>query len=265
MKIGLNFDTFTSLFDEAVKAGYDYAECPFCIFAEKSDEEIAEMKKKSDESGMPILAANCLFWGEVKLLGEGATPRATLIEYLKRGFTKAEQLGVKKVVCGSGRGRSLPEGYDTEKGLDELAEIFRMTADIAAKHGCLIVIEPLNDKETNICTSVKEGAAFVARIDHPHVKLLADSYHMRAVRESFDALGDYKDILMHMHIAEGIEGETSLRACPNRKDENNIKSFVDALKAIGYDDTLTVEANKPEDQVVVLINEAIEVLRDWTK
>ncbi len=263
MKLGYNCDTFTDLYDMAVEAGFDYLECPFCILAEKSDEEVDQLRAKTDATGIPVLSANCLFWGEVKLLGEGATSRETLVEYLERGFTKAERLGMKKVVCGSGKGRSLPDGYDTEKGLSELAEIFRMTADIAAKHGCIIVIEPLNAKETNVCKTVKEGADFVKLIHHPSVMLLADSYHMRAERESFDTLKNYKGLLMHAHIAEGIEGETELRACPNMKDENNIKSFVYALKEMGYDDTLTVEANKPNGNIGAVIAESVQAIRTW--
>ncbi len=265
MKIGFNCDPTTDLYEAAARAGYDYVEAIFCFLAENSAEEIASIKKKIGKHGVPVLSANCLFPGDFKLLGKDATARETLVAYLERGFSNAESIGIKKVVCGSGRGRSLPEGYDVEKGTRELAEIFRMVADIAAKHGCMIVIEPLNAKETNICKTVKEGMAFVTLTDHPAVKLLADSYHMRAERESFDTLKDYKGTLMHAHIAEAIEGSTDLRACPNKKDENNIKSFVDALKAMGYDDTLTVEANKPTENIEAVITEAREALSAWAR
>lgn len=265
MKIGYNFNAFTDTYEAAVKAGFDYVETTFCDLAVQPESEVLALKAKTEKSGVPVLSANCLFWGTTQLLGENATPKDELNAYLEQGFTNAELLGIKKVVCGSGKGRSIPEGYDTEKGLDELAEIFRRTADIAARHGCLIVIEPLNPNESNVCTSVKDGADFVARIHHPAVKLLADSYHMRAIREGFDTLSSYKDILYHTHIAEAIEGETSLRRCPNRADENNIRSFVTALKEMGYDDTLTVEANRPEEKLLETITESLEVIREWLK
>lgn len=265
MKIGYNCDPTTEFYEIAARAGYDYVEAIFCFLAENTAEEIDAIKKKIAKHGVPILSANCLFPGDFKLLGENATEKDVLIEYLERGFSNAQSVGIKKVVCGSGKGRSLPDGYDVEKGMRELAEIFRMIADIAVKHGCMIVIEPLNAKETNICKTVKEGMAFVELTNHPAVKLLADSYHMRAERESFDTLKDYKSALSHTHIAEGIEGSTELRACPSRKDENNIKSFVYALKAMGYDDTLTVEANRPEANAEQRIAESAEVLREWAK
>lgn len=265
MKIGYNCDVFTELYDTAVAAGYDYVEAIFCNMVDQPDEAILALREKTERTGVPVLSANCLFNGKIQLLGEDATPKDEVIEYLERGFKKAEMLGIKKVVCGSGKGRSIPEGYGEEKGKKELVEIFRMVADIAEKHGCLIIIEPLNSKETNVCQSVKEGNEFVKLINHPSMKLLADSYHMRAERESFDTLADYKDVLMHTHIAEGIEGSTSLRACPNRKDENNIKSYVKALHAMGYDDTLTVEANKPTENLAAIITESCEVIHEWLK
>lgn len=265
MKIGYNCDPTTDLYETAARAGYDYVEAIFCFLAENTAEEIDCIKKKIERYGLPVLSANCLFPGNFKLLGEDATEKDVLLEYLERGFSNAESIGIKKVVCGSGKGRSLPEGYDVEAGTRELAEIFRMIADVAVKHGCMIVIEPLNANETNVCKTVKEGMEFVTLTNHPAVKLLADSYHMRAERESFDTLKNYKDVLAHTHIAEAIEGSAALRACPSRRDENNIKSFVYALKAMGYDDTLTVEANRPETDVEAIIAESAEVLREWAK
>lgn len=263
MRIGFNCDIFTDAYETAANAGFDYIEAIFVKFDGKTDAEIDAVKARIEKAGVPVFSANCLFFGDIQLLGEDATPWDKVEAYLEHGFSCAEKLGIKKVVCGSGKGRSIPEGYDKEKGTQELVSIFRKTADIAAKHGCMIIIEPLNFKESNVVNTVKEGLALVEMINHPSVQLLADSYHMRAVKESFDTLKNYKDVLAHTHIAEAIEGETSLRAYPNRKDENNIRSFVDALREMGYDDTLTVEASTPESGYAEAVKEAYVAIKSW--
>ncbi len=54
-----------------------------------------------------------------------------------------------------------------EKAWRQFEEFGRMAGDIAAKHGVVIVLEPINGTETNLMKTVIEGVALARKINHP--------------------------------------------------------------------------------------------------
>ena len=49
---------------------------------------------------------------------------------------------------------------------------------IAQSYGIVVCVEPLNRAESNFINTLQEGAEIVRRVNHPHIRLLADLYHM---------------------------------------------------------------------------------------
>jgi D-psicose/D-tagatose/L-ribulose 3-epimerase len=109
--------------------------------------------------------------------------------------------------------------------------------DEAAQHGITAVIEPLNPRETDIVHTVAEGLLLAERVGHPCVKLLADFYHMRLISEDMGNIVRAGTMLRHAHIANP-DG----RRFPRHRDEDRYDDFFAALKAIGYQGMLSVEA-----------------------
>lgn len=66
-------------------------------------------------------------------------------------------LGIKTCVLGSGRSRSVPDGFDRENGLEQIHSALRVIDDEAGEHGIRVAIEPLNRLETNVFTTVRKS------------------------------------------------------------------------------------------------------------
>ena len=138
------------------KAGYEYVELPFSSVAAMTDETFLELKKKADKAPLPIEAMNSMLPGDFVLCSPDGTSER-LKEFLERGFSRAESLGVKIVVFGAGRARNRLEGMSEEEGYDWLEKYLRMAAPLAENHGIRIAIEPLRAQESNIINHVKEA------------------------------------------------------------------------------------------------------------
>ncbi len=265
MKIGVNFRANNPvLWERASETGADYAEVSGWSYMQLDEFEFAAAEKNMKDSGIPIKTMNGLFIPELKLVGEDVTPAEEVKSYLEKCFARAERLGVKTAVWGSGKARSYEESFGRERAEEQLIETGIAVGDTAEKFGIRVAIEPLNHFETNIFYTVKEGAEFCRKINHPAVKLLADSYHMLVENESFDTLKDYSDVLIHAHIASGVAGRKDIREIPEKSDKYNIKAFLFALKDAGYNDTLTIEAGGKQDFILEL-KEGVEAIKSWDR
>ena len=263
MKIGATGGILGPQYDLVKKCGYDYFETAMSSIAGYTEEQMAEALERVKTVGLPVSNTNGLLSGEIHLTGPEATSDEELTAYLERAFSRAEKLGVKTAVWGSGAGRKIPEGFDLDLAHRQLLNAGRIIGDTAAKYGITVVIEPLCKRETNVFNTVTESIEFMKELNHPAVKVLADSYHMRAESEPFSHVAENIADILHTHIAEAIEGSYDLRVTPDRKDENNIKAFVDTLKACGYEGGISVEAGKRTEDYEYDLTEAARALRQW--
>lgn len=151
-------------------------------------------------SGPPVLAANVFLPSTVRLVGPDEGTEGVLA-YVREAVARLQQLGVKILVFGSGGPRRIPDGYDRERALTELAEFCRHAAGIADAAGITLVLEPLRRAESNVWNSVGEVAAFIRERRLDGVRLLADLYHMREDGEPVSAVTEHADLLAHTHVA----------------------------------------------------------------
>lgn len=216
------------------RLGFDYIEPSVASMMQKDaggrKEDLGRMKA----SGLAAETFNCLFPGDMTLVGEGADPKA-IREYLKNAFAMTAAFEAKAVVFGSGRCRRCPEGYPYQKAYREVVEAYRIAGEEAGRYDIDVVIEPLSRTETNMIHTVAEGAQLMAAVNHPHVKLLADYYHMIA---NHDSLADIVTIgaFGHIHIAAGAG-----RFYPLTRDGEYYETLIGNLKAIGYDKRISIE------------------------
>lgn len=142
--------------ESAAKLGYDYLESNLGHIKSLGEQELKNTKAMLDGYGAKLEAVNCFFPGEIHLAGEDADIEI-IRDYTRRAFDNAVFLGIKTCVLGSGRSRSVPDGFDREKGLEQIHSALRVIDDEAGKHGIRIAIEPLNRLETNVFTTVRES------------------------------------------------------------------------------------------------------------
>lgn len=230
----------------------DFAEANLTDLSKMSDEQLEELWDKSKKSGIPFETANCFFPPEIKLCGEGYSKTA-IEEYAESALSKAQKLGIKTAVVGSGRSRNTDD--NKEACFKQLKESFYTIASIGEKYGIIVVLEPLNSSETNTFNTVAEGADFVRDVNHPNLFLLADFYHLSKENEPYQNVIDNSDIIRHIHIARG---ET--RKFPKADDGFDYIAIRDALKQAGYDLRVSIEGGPYEDYDTEIV-ESVKFLK----
>ncbi len=262
MKVGICGDILRT-YEGAAATGADYFETGFSRVATLGNEEYLQLCDVVNKKGFPILSANGFLPGEMILVGEKAVSNDALSEYLEKAFERNTAIGVKTVVWGSGATRIIPEGFDKDKAHEQLLNAGKLFGDTAEKYGVKIAIEPLNSKETNVFNTVKSAYEFAKELGHPAINVLADSFHMLAEKESFDTLKDYKDLLIHAHIAEGEWGNYDHRLIPDIKDEFDIKKFIFALKSFDYKGNVSIEASNRPGDWYENVKIGVEAIKTW--
>lgn len=222
--------------DAAVKAGFDYLEANVQVLlkAEAGEDDFAPELKASQAAPLPVLAANCFLPGALKCTGPDVD-MDRLVRYAETAFCRARLIGIRHIVFGSGGARQIPEGFDFSTARKQFIDGLRRIAPLAEEHKIIVVIEPLNAKECNFITSLAEGASIVKETNHPHIRLLADFYHMSKDGEDPNEIAVHGEWLHHIHVAEK-EG----RFAPGTGGED-FGPYLRALKQIDYKGAISYE------------------------
>lgn len=243
MKIGIcggltGKNTDGSSFDfprAAREAGYDFLEVNLSAVAGLSEEEFGQFRSSLAAVGLPVEACNVMFPATIRLTGPAADLQVTRT-YLAQAYERAADLGIKVMVFGSAGARNVPEGFPLEEAWLQLVHMLRMAGDIAASKRLTIVIEPLNQSESNIIQTVSEGFTLAKQVNHPAVRLLADYYHMAKDGEDCGVIRTAGSWIQHTHFADP-EG----RAYPT-VDKPTFRDFFSALKDANYQGRVSLEA-----------------------
>lgn len=218
------------------EAGADYIEESVrrLLVPDRPEEEFEKNLDAALACGLPVIANNSFLPGSLKSAGPEANHEGVL-EYASTAFRRAERAGVKTIIFGSGGSRSLPEGFDRQGAEDQFVSLLRRMGPLAESHDVAVAIEPLQSSETNFINTVIEGAAIVTKADHPHIRLLADIFHMLRMEEPPDHIRQASGLIHHLHIAE------KARRTPPGAAGDDFRPFFQALKEIGYRGALSIE------------------------
>jgi len=217
-------------------AGGSYVEVGIAGFmkAEQSDDMWSENAAKAKACVLPISSGNGYYPGDIRLVGPDAEPDRA-IRYAEVALRRAAEIGLKTVVFGSSKARSIPEGFPREKATEQFTGLCRQMAPIAEKYGITVVIEPLQKSETNFINTVLEGLDIVLAVNHPNLCVLADFFHMAREGESPESIIKAGKYLRHCHIAE----------CENRTAPgvagDDFRPYFKALKQIDYRGNISLE------------------------
>ena len=235
MKIGIC--TAIENIEKAEAYGFDYIEVGVGAIANLTDKEFAIAKELVSKRSIKPEAANGMLPGTFHICGEEANHEEVRV-YLEHVFPRLAALGVTRVVFGSGGARRIPDGYCREKAWKELVACSKIVAEVAAKNGITIALEPLNVRETNIINSVTEGGKLVDAVAHKNFLLLVDYYHLGIDNEGYDGVRTYGKVLRHAHIAH-----PKVRTVPKAGDEGGYEEFFAELKSVGYDERVSIEGH----------------------
>ena len=229
------------------------------LIPERSQEEFEEFWQEARQLPVPIEVGSSLLLADMRLV---ATPTQSvdakrLERYMKTALQRAEQVGIRVIVFGSGSARACPPDYSRADAVQQIREHLSQWSEWAQDHGVQIVLEPLRYEETNTLNTVTEAGKLVATIDRPGARLLADVYHMACNNESPEDILPWSSLLSHIHVAEKQE-----RAAPGRHGED-FRPYFAALHQAGYDRRISIECNW--QNLATEVGPAIQTLREQWK
>jgi sugar phosphate isomerase/epimerase len=210
-------------------------------------------------AALPIVAACVLVPGSLKITGPEADLKK-LQPYMLNVVKRAKICGITKLVFGSGAARNIPAGFDHEKASNQIIEFARMAAELAAKQGVTIVLEPLNKGETNVVNSVAEAMRYVKAVDHPAFQCLVDSYHFWLEDEPLENLRRAMPWIKHVHVADK-DG----RVAPGLSGKADYRPFFRVLKQGGYEGTVSFEGHAMPDFDVTAPKVLEFVKKQWAE
>lgn len=222
-----------------LKTGFDYAEIAAAPLAGLTEEEFSSLKQEVQAGGLPVEAANCFLPGELSLFRE--EQKDALSAHVRTVLHRAAALGIRVVVFGSGGARRIPDGVSREKGSAVIADFLALCDRVCAETGVTLAIEPLRREECNVLNTVGEAAALLRPLGLPHVRLLADAYHVFCENEPLSVLVQEKDRLVHIHAAEPPR-----RVTPGADGGDYLRRFAAALREAGYDGRVSIECGWTE-------------------
>jgi D-psicose/D-tagatose/L-ribulose 3-epimerase len=239
--------------DAARTAGFDYVELSTSEIAALSDADFEQAAARIQQAGIAVPATNLFLPATLKVTGP-AIDREQQMAYVRKAFARLARLGTQIVVFGSGGARHVPDGFPKEQAFQQLVEFGRRIAPEARARGITIAVEPLRHEETNIINSAAEGLALVNAIGDPNFQLMIDFYHLASEKEDPAVIVRAGSHVRHLHTANP-QG----RVFPRRWEEYDYAPFFAALRQIGYDKRISVEASTKDLPVDAPI--AIALLR----
>jgi D-psicose/D-tagatose/L-ribulose 3-epimerase len=116
------------------------------------------------------------------------------------------------------------------------AEVHREAAEMAARSGLVLAIEPLNRFECYFLNTMADAKAHVQRVGHPNFGVLYDTFHANIEeKDPVGCIAEAADVIRHVHVSENDRGTPGTGHVPW------LATFR-ALRAAGYDGWLTIEA-----------------------
>ncbi|MBC8105290.1 MAG: sugar phosphate isomerase/epimerase [Anaerolineae bacterium] len=224
----------------AKAAGWDFIEenCQSILQGLVEDDAQWMGRQRAAQSALPVLSANVLLPGSLKVTGPDFNEDA-LANYLHRVAERAKIIGIKTIVFGSGGARNVPDGFDRDAAKAQLADFCTALGVIGAGSGIMFAVEPLRRQECNIINTVGEAMPYVLAINQPSLQCLVDTYHLWSESEPLKNVRDAMPCIKHVHLAD-LEG----RVAPGLSGTSDYRPIFRILKDAKYDGLISVEATQ---------------------
>ncbi|MGL4401811.1 MAG: sugar phosphate isomerase/epimerase family protein [Luteolibacter sp.] len=219
------------------------------LVPDKSDEEFGKNLAKLATSPLPVLACNS-FIRPANLRCTGPEANHDLIcQWAETTFRRLKQAGGKFIVFGSSSSRQLPDGWPRKKADEQFVALLKLLGPQAEAHGVTVTVEQLRSQECNYINHIGEAAALIRAADHPHIRLLADFYHMASMGDTPADLKAAMDVVAHIEIAE-----KNARTVPGVEGDD-FRPFFRVLRECGYQGAISIEGKSTAGQISIAFAE----------
>jgi D-psicose/D-tagatose/L-ribulose 3-epimerase len=218
------------------KLGFDVLEFSCASLADKTKQELSEVKKMAENEGL-TLSAGYGPSAEQNLASSDPAIIKNAISFYGDVLQKLHVLGITTI--GGGIYSYWPVDYsmkiDKKSDWDRSIKNVRTVAKIAEDYGIDYCLEVLNRFEGYLLNTAEEARKFVDEIDVSSAKIMLDTFHMNIEEDNMmDAIRLAGNKLGHFHVGEN-----------NRKlPGQGILPWYEigcALKDIGYNKKIVME------------------------
>jgi sugar phosphate isomerase/epimerase len=267
MKFGISMSLYNTAFgpivfrdgslEDKLRAVRQYGYDGVDLFSDVEERADAEwVKKQFDEAGLAVamLVAIRLSEKGVNLSSADPDHRRSSIEAFKKQVEIAQIMGAHRIPVGFLRGKRPDELSEKEYEVllaDSLAQI----APFAAARAVTLCLEPVNRYEINTMNSAVQSLRFLKEYSLDQVMLLPDAFHMNIEDAGIPAtLIQCRGRIGHVHLPDN-----NRFACGSGCFD--FGAIFAALREVGYDDYVTVEAF-PGPDPHQCARQSIKVLRE---
>lgn len=161
---------------------------------------------------------------------------ARLADYTKKAMDFANAAGIKNLVFGCPRNRSMPQG----KSEDDVLEFFYNLGEYAKSRGTVLALEanPVI-YNTNFLNYTKDACEFCRKVGSEGVKVNIDFGTILYNRENPHLIKTYKNTVNHIHLSV-----PNLEYVEKIKEHSTLKKVLDK---IDYDGYLSIEMKNQND------------------
>jgi len=245
MKIGMNMLLWTGHVTEehvpilkALKdTGFDGVEIP--VFDPSDVGHFGQLATILDDLGLQRTAVALIPDEAHSPISEDAAARHGGVDHLNRVIDCCDALGAQALVGPWYQPLGVFSGDGpTEAELDRCASVHRAVAAKARDAGLICALEPLNRFECYLLNTCEQTSAYLERLGEDSFGILYDTFHANI--EEKDPLAAFhtawaKGHVNHVHISENDRGTPG-------KGHAKIRETIAALKDVGYDGWMTIEA-----------------------
>lgn len=225
-------------------AGYDYAELDMPEIEALSPADYDQLLEQVEREGFPVLTgARILPITDPLFFVDGFQPNS-LKDYLDKTCRRAGQLGIQKIILGNGKARALAAPEDRKKE-PVFVDFLRMLSDIAGENGQKLILEPLGPKYSNYINTIPQAVELIGKVNRPNLFAMADLRHMVWSKEPLSDIDTYRPYVAHVHVDYPLSYPE--RRYPAPGDDYDYGPFLDVLRKMDRQATLTIEADIPSD------------------
>lgn len=231
--------------------GYDFWEWAAAAAFDptKDDAWWQTQKEEIAKRPLPLRSSNGFIPGNFRLTGPAAD-HGPALDYAETVLRRADEIGVKTVVFGSGGARNVPGDFSAakkdgwpnlEEGTRQYAEFCRaLVKRVEDLKTVQVVIEPLRPNESNIINYVFQGLAICREVASPRLAQLADIFHMMMGGDDPASIVAAGPLLRHCHVAD-----FSTRKFPgfDPRETARLRPYFEALKKAGYTGGVSCECS----------------------
>lgn len=224
------------------KAGFNYIEFSALEMVELSEKERLRERKHLKKNNFTSECFNDFCDERLPLIGNEVNFNA-IAEHTRKVCQVAKEFGVTCIGVGGPKARILSSDFSKERAQQQLLTILFEMGKIAAQYECYILWEALSN--CDIDQTLIEANSTVEIVDHSHVKLVADFYHMYKNNENLSDFDFICHNVKHVHFS-GENKEQRSFIYKKTKWTDYYKKVVRILKANQYNGTITIEKKVEE-------------------